>query len=157
MHRPPPVKINTDPGIRRQHQVSSTRPLVGIGVVIIRDGKVLLGKRKGAHGAGHWALPGGHLEFGEGIADCAAREVLEETGLSLTAFVPGPYTSHVFEDIQRHYITLFVIAECSGEPQTREPNKCEGWHWCDWSNLPQPLFAPLAKLHASGYVPTAPG
>lgn len=133
--------------------MSSNRPLIGIGVIVVRDGRVLLGKRRGAHGAGDWALPGGHLEFGESVADCAARELLEETGLTIIHSAPGPYTSHVFENIQRHYITLFVIAECSGEPQICEPDKCEGWHWHDWSTLPQPLFAPLAKLHASGYVP----
>ena len=53
---------------------------VGVGVIIVRDGNVLLGERAGSHGAGTWALPGGHLEFGETVADCARREVLEETG-----------------------------------------------------------------------------
>jgi len=40
-------------------------PRVGLGVLIIKDGKVLLGRRKGAHGEGTWAPPGGHLECGE--------------------------------------------------------------------------------------------
>ncbi len=56
-------------------------PLVGVGVIVIRNGGILLGKRIGSHGAGTWALPGGHLEYAERIEDCAAREVLEETGL----------------------------------------------------------------------------
>ena len=58
-------------------------PQVGVGVLILRDGKVLLGRRKGSHGAGCWSAPGGHLEFGETLEDCAAREVLEETGLKI--------------------------------------------------------------------------
>ncbi len=41
------------------------RPLVGIAVLVINDNRVLLGKRKNAHGSGTWAFPGGHLEFNE--------------------------------------------------------------------------------------------
>jgi len=62
-------------------------PRVGIGVLIQNDkGEVLLGKRKGAHGAGEWSFPGGHLEFGEKIFECARREAKEETGLSVEDF-----------------------------------------------------------------------
>ena len=49
----------------------------------MKKGKILLGQRKNAHGEGTWAFPGGHLEFGESLEACAAREVLEETGLVL--------------------------------------------------------------------------
>lgn len=53
------------------------RPKTGVGVMILKNGKVLLGKRKGSHGEGEFAFPGGHLEYMEGFADCARREVLE--------------------------------------------------------------------------------
>ena len=71
---------------------SSTTPVhgvvqVGVGVLVLRDGRVLLGLRRGAHGAGTWALPGGHLEFNETVAACATRETLEETGLQLRSVV----------------------------------------------------------------------
>lgn len=128
---------------------------VGVGVLITRDGKVLLGKRLGSHGAGTWAAPGGHLEFGEDVETCARRETLEETGLMLEAVVPAPYVSTVMADVQRHYVTCFVAATIAADaaPQTLEPNKCTGWEWFDWSALPEPLFAPLRNLVDSGYRP----
>jgi 8-oxo-dGTP diphosphatase len=129
-------------------------PRVGVGVIVLRGGRVLLGLRRGAHGAGTWALPGGHLEFGETVEQCAAREVHEETGLVVDAVARGPYTSDVFACEGKHYVTLFVLAQATrGEPALREPAKCAAWRWCRWSELPVPLFAPLATLHASGFVP----
>ncbi|MES3033936.1 MAG: NUDIX hydrolase [Gemmatimonadota bacterium] len=127
---------------------------VGVGVIVVRDGLVLLGERMGSHGAGSWALPGGNLEFGESVEACAARELLEETGLQLTRVRPAPYTVDWFPDHHKHYVTLFVQAfHVTGEPARLEPEKCLGWQWCDWHALPRPLFAPLASLHASGFLP----
>jgi 8-oxo-dGTP diphosphatase len=129
-------------------------PQVGVGVIVLRDGLVLLGKRAGSHGAGTWALPGGHLEFGESVEQCAIREVKEETGLLIRAVHLGPYTSDVFPAENKHYVTLFVVAESpQGQPQVLEPAKCSAWQWCRWSELPHPLFAPLRSLANSGYLP----
>jgi 8-oxo-dGTP diphosphatase len=133
-------------------------PQVGVGVVVVRGGRVLLGERRGSHGAGTWALPGGHLEFGEDVAACAARELMEETGLAANGFAQAPYTNDVFSAEGRHYVTLFVVAEgVRGEPRVCEPDKCSGWHWCDWDALPTPLFAPLASLLRSGWRPPGLG
>ena len=134
--------------------MDSRTPQVGVGVIIIREGLVLLGQRIGSLGAGTWALPIGHLEFGESIEDCARREVLEETGLAIQSIVQGPYTNNFFAAEGKHYVTLFVTARCpTGEPLVLEPNKCSTWQWFRWSELPQPLFPPLASLVHSGYVP----
>jgi len=127
-------------------------PRVGVGVIVMREGLVLLGLRKGSHGAGTWALPGGHLEFGESLEQCAAREVLEETGLALHDLTQGTFSNDLFEG--RHYVTLFMLARADGgEPQVLEPDKCERWAWHRWSALPAPLFQPLASILRAGYVP----
>lgn len=135
-------------------QADIKRPLIGVAVVVIREGRILLGKRKNAHGAGTWQLPGGHLEFNESIEACARREVFEETGLHVDDLVRGPYTNDIFEDEGKHYVTLFVIARrCDGEPVLKEPQKCDRWDWFSWNDLPAPKFLPLSSLVALGFDP----
>lgn len=133
---------------------SPDRPRIGIAVLILRDGEVLLGQRLGGLGAGTWAPPGGHLEFGESIEDCARREVREETGLELVELARGPYTSDVFAAEGRHYVTLFMTARAAaGDPRALEPDKCARWQWCEWTALPAPLFPTFAHLLRTGFVP----
>jgi 8-oxo-dGTP diphosphatase len=57
------------------------RPIVGVGAVILVDGKIVLAKRRHEPLAGQWSLPGGTLEVGETLEAGVAREMLEETGL----------------------------------------------------------------------------
>ncbi len=131
-------------------------PRVGVAVLLLREGTLLLGPRVGTHGTGTWAPPGGYLEFGESPEACARREVLEETGLSLENLRHGPYTNTVFEAEGKHSVTLFLLADCPeslGPPERREPDKCLGWSWHAWDNLPEPLFATLAQLRESGFIP----
>jgi ADP-ribose pyrophosphatase YjhB (NUDIX family) len=59
------------------------KPKVGIGVLIFKQGKVLLHQRKGAHGEGEWAFPGGHLEYMERFEEAAIRETREECGIEI--------------------------------------------------------------------------
>jgi len=123
------------------------RPLIGIGVIIIRNGKILLGKRRNAHGAGSWCCPGGHLEFGESFEACARREVKEETGLEIENIRAYTFTNDRFVDEGKHYVTLFMLADSlDGEPRVCEPDKCESWDWFSTGTLPQPLFLPLENL-----------
>ena len=130
------------------------RPKIGVGVCVIKDGKILFGKRKNAHGEGSWCFPGGHLEWNEKIEDCARREVLEETGLSIKNFRFGPYTNDIFGKEDKHYVTLFVIADYdSGELKLMEPEKCEKWDWFKWEEAPKPLFIPNQNLLKMGYNP----
>jgi 8-oxo-dGTP diphosphatase len=130
------------------------RPKIGVGVCVIRDNKVLLGKRKGSHGGGSWSFPGGHLELNEDIEACAKREVLEEAGIKIKNLKLGTFTNDIFEKEEKHYVTLYVVAEYdSGEVKIMELEKCEEWGWFEWNNLPQPLFIPIQNLLKQGYNP----
>ena len=130
------------------------RPKVGVGVIVLRNGKVLLGKRKNAHGEGSWSFGGGHLEFGESWEECAKREMAEECGSTICNVRFGAVTNDIFEKEGKHYITLFVIADHeSGEPTVLEPDKCERWEWFDWDALPAPLFVPIQNLLKTDFRP----
>lgn len=121
------------------------KPKVGVGVIVLQDGKVLLGKRKNAHGEGSWAFGGGHLEFGETVEECAKRELFEETGLEALSIRPGPWVNDIIEE--KHYVTLFMIVDSFvGQVEVKEPDKCEGWEWFEWHSLPLPLFSPIVSL-----------
>jgi 8-oxo-dGTP diphosphatase len=131
-------------------------PRVGVAVLVEREGQLLVGRRIGAtHGSGTWQCPGGHLEPFEAVADCAVREVAEETGLAVRVIGPGPYVESVFPADAtggaRHYITLFVrasLVQAGAEPALREPAQCAEWRWVPWHAVPEPRFAPLATLLA---------
>ena len=123
------------------------RPGIGVAVIVVKDGKVLMGKRKNILGSGEWAFPGGHLEFHEKIEDCAKREVYEETGLIVKNIRVTTFTNDIFVKEKKHYITLFTIADYdSGKVELKEHDKCELWEWFDWDNMPEPLYLPVKNL-----------
>ncbi len=130
------------------------QPAVGVAAIVIKEGKVLLGKRKGAHGSGTWAFPGGHLEFNESIEDCAKREVMEETGLRVKNARFAAITNDLFHNENKHYVTLFVVCDHdSGTIQIKEPDKCEAWDWFFWNQFPSPLFLSLKNLLEKRFIP----
>ncbi len=132
------------------------RPSIGVAVIVIKDKKVLVGKRLNAHGSGTWAFPGGHLEWYESIEDCAKREVFEETGLCIQNIQQAAFTNDIFKKEEKHYVTLFVTAEYySGAPEVKEPEKCEKWEWFDWNDFPRPLFLSLQNLLDLKFIPWA--
>ncbi len=91
------------------------RPVVGVGGVVILDGRVLLVRRGQAPLLGEWSIPGGMLETGETIMEGVRRELLEETGLEVRV---GELIE-VFERIsldgegkaQFHYVVLDYFCE----------------------------------------------
>ncbi len=116
------------------------RPKVGMGVMILKDGKVLMGQRKVSHGIGEYAFPGGHLEYMESFEDCAKREVMEEAGIKIKN-IKFLHVGNIFHYAPKHYVNIVLLAEWeSGEPQVLEPEKLESWQWYNLDDLPDPVF-----------------
>lgn len=130
------------------------KPRVGVGVIIFKDNKVLLGKRHEdpekadslLHGEGTWTLPGGKLDFGEALEDCAFREANEETSVEINKnkLKLISVTNDIVYDA--HFITLgFLAEEFKGEPRVMEPDEITEWKWFELNNLPSPMFFPSEK------------
>jgi 8-oxo-dGTP diphosphatase len=130
------------------------RPLVGIGVIIRKDGQILLMKRQNSHGDGTWSVPGGHLEYGETPQECAIREAREETGVLIANPTFFTITNDIFEDDHKHYVTIWL--ECvyvSGEPVINSQREMSQIGWFPQTSLPEPLFLPMKNLLAGDCMP----
>ena len=122
-------------------------------VFLQREGRLLLGKRKNAFGAGHYSTPAGHIEKGETVLDCAKRELLEETGIDvdvdgfefLGVRLLKPYA---IDGVTADPYVAFAVTPkgWTGEPKTMEPEKNEGWEWHPIGKLPEPMFPPVEML-----------
>lgn len=120
------------------------QPKVGIGILVISNEKILLGKRKKALGQGTWAVPGGHLEVGETVEACTKRELFEETNLIAEEIIQGPWMESLTPE---HYIDILtMVTKFRGELINREPEKKESWEWFSLDQLPHPLFETLEKI-----------
>lgn len=130
------------------------RPQIGIGVFVVRDGKFLMGHRKGSHGANTWSIPGGHMEFSESFEDTAKREVMEETGMAIKNVRFGAVTNDIFKDDNKHYVTIWVLSDwAANEPLVIEPDKFIDQKWIDVNDIPEPLFLPWYELLGSEFMP----
>ncbi len=127
-------------------------PRVGIGIFVFKEGKFIMGCRKGAHGEGTWSVPGGHLEFGETIIEGAKREVEEESGLKITNVKIAGITNDIFESEGKHYVTVWVTSDWKGgNAQITEPDKFLDLQWRDFETLPKNLFLPWKQLMKSDF------
>lgn len=114
---------------------------VGVGVMLLKDGKVLLTRRKGSHGAGEYSFPGGKLDYMESFEDCARRETREECGCEIKN-IEFLFLTNLTKYAPKHFVHIGMVAEwASGEPTVMEPDKAEEWKWYDLDNLPEgPMF-----------------
>lgn len=119
---------------------------IGVNVFIYKEGRILLGKRKGGNGDGTWCLPGGKLEFGESLQAGAVREVLEEAGIELGKLEFVNVTNDPRMSRREHYIHFNFRAETSADAQLVEPDKFYIWDWFDPSHLPEHIFYGHVKL-----------
>ena len=126
---------------------SVLRPVTGVATLIIDNGCLLLGHRRKSPGKNTWQCPGGLLEVGESVFDCAIRETREETGLDIHNLKFGPYTNNYFVKEHFHSVTLYVIANwAGGKLDKKEPDLAKDWAWFAKDKIPEPLFLPLQIL-----------
>lgn len=126
---------------------SEARPVIGVGVLVWRDKKLLLGERVVKGQDRCWQFPGGYLEGDESVIECARREVQEETSLKVKNLRHLGFTDKTFGSEKHKVITLLISCEfSSGEAQLLESHKCAGWEWFDYDDLPAPLFKPTANF-----------
>lgn len=128
------------------------KPGVGVGVLILKDGKVLLGlrnpnKKKASSelkGEGTWTMPGGKVEFMEKLVDAAKRELKEETGLVATKLDFLCISDDMTDTA--HYVTVgFIVKDYQGNPEAMEPETILEWRWFDLDNLPKNMYEPSLK------------
>lgn len=130
------------------------KPGVGVGVMILNsDDQVLLGLRheeaekadSELHGEGTWTMPGGKLDFHEGLKNCVERETKEENGLDLNNLKLVSVTNDTVHD--NHFVTIgFLCKDFEGEPEVREPDQIVRWKWFDLKDLPENMFPPSRKI-----------
>ncbi|PYB75603.1 NUDIX domain-containing protein [Rhizobium wuzhouense] len=115
-------------------------PGLGVGLAILRDGKLLLCRRMKAPEAGHWNIVGGKVDHMEPAAEAARREAEEETGLTIGPITYLGVTEQIIAADGQHWVSLLYKAtETQGEPQLTEPDKLSEIGWFELDDLPQPL------------------
>lgn len=128
---------------------------VGVGVMILKEGKILLGQRhhdpakadSEMGGEATWTMPGGKLEFGESFEEAAIREVKEETSLDVQKENLTLISLANDQANGAHFVTMgFLCEKFEGEPVVTEPDEIVEWRWFPLDNLPAKVFMPSQKV-----------
>ena len=108
------------------------RPRVGVGAVVIKDGKVLLVKRGIPPNKGLWAIPGGSLKLGETLQMGAEREILEETGITIRTGAPFYSFDFIQRDGSGRVHFHYVIVDMMGDYIKGEIKAADDAHDARW-------------------------
>jgi 8-oxo-dGTP diphosphatase len=115
-------------------------------VIFIKDGTVLLLRRfNTGWNDGYYDFVAGHLEKGERVFDAACREALEETGLVITE--NDLSLVHILHRVKDEKISFFFAAKSwKGEPENKEPDKCDEVVWHSLVNLPDNIVPHVRQV-----------
>ena len=128
-------------------------PFVGTGCIVVRDGRLLLVRNR----RGFWSTPGGHLDFGETPEACAARETLEETGVSVKNVQFVAITNDVLLDVGKHYLTVWLRGDADdSNPTIGDAEEIIEIGWFAADALPKPLHLYFENLLAGRCLPPNP-
>ena len=141
-HQAPRTEADRQELIARAFPDGRYRTVIGVHLVLQRGDTVLLGLRAGTGWRDqHYHVPAGHLEAGETVTACAAREAAEELGISVAeGDLRLAHTVHhaTVEDDPRIQL-FFRLAAWQGEPANAEPDRCADLRWWPLDDLPQPM------------------
>ncbi|MGV2128521.1 NUDIX domain-containing protein [Agrobacterium vitis] len=117
-------------------------PGVGVGLAIVRDGKLLLYKRMRPPESGFWSIVGGKVDVLEPAEQAARREAEEETGLNIGSVEFVSVSEQIIAADRQHWVSLlYKTSDISGEATLTEPDKLSDFGWFALDDLPQPLSA----------------
>jgi 8-oxo-dGTP diphosphatase len=128
-------------------------PYVGVGCIVERDGKILLVREH----RGLWSTPGGHLDFGESPAACAAREALEETGVVVSNVRFVAITNDLLDDVGKHYLTVWMRGDATCDDiAIGDCDEISEAGWFTAEQCPRPLHRFFENLICGRSMPSAP-
>jgi ADP-ribose pyrophosphatase YjhB (NUDIX family) len=113
------------------------QPVVGVGAVIIENGKILLVKRGNEPNKDMWSIPGGIVKVGESLIDALKREVEEEVGLKVEVRDVACVSEEIIEEngkIKFHYVIIDFFAEVVGG-ELRPNSDALDAKWVDLDDL----------------------
>jgi ADP-ribose pyrophosphatase YjhB (NUDIX family) len=110
------------------------RPFLAVSAAILRDGKVLVVRRARAPANGLFSLPGGVVETGETLLEAVAREIMEETAMTIEPVSLAGFRETIVRDandkVERHFVILpFAARWLAGEPVLNE--ELSEWRWVE--------------------------
>ena len=126
-------------------------PRTRIGVVIIKNDQLLLVRHK-KNDKKYWLLPGGGVEYGESIYECAIREVLEETGLKVEIDKILFINESIAPDKSRHIINIYVSAYITGgELRKGDEEILDGLEFIDFDKIEDMTIYPPIGEHLMNF------